>query len=185
MWFIHLNVICHPLRLTSLKLVCAALIMMVTRFQSSFWGSIHLHVNNSPWVRHPRLLDLGVLTLSWRRRWEWTPDAKMAASMVSIYCCTRLTPEPKQPSKAGSPTLSITFWKAAGEWQVILHRAWKNDRRARKHNISQCHPAEYHQKQKSKLSLYREVYSRTEWYTMSQGTAVLNRFKQVITTCSI
>lgn len=47
----------------------------------------------------------------------------MAANSVSMYCCTLQMAEARELMTALSPTFSMTFWKAVGDWRVILHRA--------------------------------------------------------------
>ena len=40
-----------------------------------------------------------------------------------MYCWTLQMAEARECITEVSPTFSITFWKAVGEWRVILHKA--------------------------------------------------------------
>ena len=45
-----------------------------------------------------------------------------------MYCWTLQMAEAREFITEVSPTFSITFWKAVGEWRVILHKACRERR---------------------------------------------------------
>lgn len=62
-------------------------------------------------------------TFSWISLCRWTPQDSRAVNKVSRYCWTLQMAEARAVTTAVRPTFSMTFWKADGEWRVILHRA--------------------------------------------------------------
>lgn len=50
----------------------------------------------------------------------------MAVNKVSMYCWTLQMAEARQLMTELSPTFSMTFWKAVGEWRVIRHKACRD-----------------------------------------------------------
>lgn len=72
-------------------------------------------------------------TFSWISLWRWIPQDSIAVNKVNMYCWTLQMAVAREFITEFSPTFSITFWKAVGEWRVIRHKACI-DRRTRSDN---------------------------------------------------
>lgn len=67
-------------------------------------------------------------TFSWISLCKWIPQDNIAVNKVNMYCWTLQMAEAREFITEFSPTFSITFWKAVGEWRVILHNACRDRR---------------------------------------------------------
>lgn len=86
-----------------------------------------------PFIKfHASKILIWIQTFSWISLCRWIPHDNIAENIMSMYCWILHIPFAKEFSTAANPTFSMTLWKALGEERVILHKAYKSEKKKKR-----------------------------------------------------